>query len=63
MSSLSLTLRDALVLPVVALCLAVPAVHAAAWLWRRTAFIDRLFTGRTPGATKTINRQHERTHT
>ena len=44
MSGLPLTSRDALVLPLVALCLAVPAVRAAAWLWRRTAFIDRLFT-------------------
>ena len=40
------TPRDALVLPIVALCLAVPAGRAAAWLWRRTAFIDRLLTRR-----------------
>jgi len=44
MNSLPLTPRDALVLPLVTLCLAVPAVQAAAWLWRRTAFIDWLFT-------------------
>ena len=44
MSGTPLTPRDALVLPVVALCLALPAWRAAAWLWRRTAFIDRIFT-------------------